>query len=1026
MDNAPNGLIRLIDRFKEHLEQYRSTSYDEANTRTDFIDPLFELLGWDIPNKAGYAEQYREVIREDKVSIEGGTKAPDYCFRIGGVRKFFVEAKKPSIDIRSDPSPAYQLRRYAYSAKLPLSILTDFQEFAVYDTRIKPSPNDSASVARIQYFSFAEYPAKWESLAGTFSRDAILHGAFDKYVEDTRSKHGTSEVDKEFLALIDQWREKLARNIALRNTGLSLRQLNGAVQKTIDRIVFLRIAEDRGIDTYGSLHSLLNGTNQYARMLQLFTQADARYNGGLFNFAEDTVTTNLTVDGNIIKDIVRSVYYPQSPYAFSVLDVAILGSIYEQFLGKTIRLTAEHRVKVEEKPEVKKAGGVYYTPKDIVEYIVDHTVGEALHNATPAKVEQLHILDPACGSGSFLLGAYDKLLNWYLDWYAQEGHRARALKDHRIIEPRTGDYRLTIDEKRRILTNNIYGVDIDDQAVEIAKLSLTLRLLEGETQETAELFTKGGRRRLLPKLETNIKCGNSLIGPDFYSDKPESLFVDDDTRYRINAFDWKGESGFKQVFDTHGGFDVVLGNPPYVRSIRLKEDNPAQWSFCKAHYTTAADREWDIYLVFVEKGLALLCSGGRLGYILPNKFLNSQVGHNLRQLVADGRYLEHLVHFGALQVFAGATTYTCLLFLDRDGVDHATVQRYTGPVTTKSDKTPLPDQQPDQWKTSTVAVSSLSSAPWDFASSDGDVVASMRKWPSLETFATVFQGTGTRADGVYLLKELGRDAAGVRVWSEHLGREITLEPTYLKPALRGRSIGRYAITDQDLLLLVPYYQISDRQVIVPEKTLAAAAPQTLEYLRACKPRLDEREKGRFKGQQDWYCFGRPQNMDRMNAQAKIVFPDVASRGACCLDDGRHWLLDTCYSIALRPNCGLDPRYLLGILNSPLLTLFLQETGTALRGGYFRMKTAYLNPFPIRPIDFANSTDKTMHDDMVHLVDQMLTLHRQLAAAGTAREKSALQVQIAALDHAIDSLVFRLYEVSTFEPFELSGPAQKGD
>ncbi|MCX6098055.1 MAG: N-6 DNA methylase, partial [Caldiserica bacterium] len=505
MENLPDELVQLIDRFKEHLEQYKGASYDEANTRTDFIDPLFRLLGWDVANTAGYAEQYREVIREDKVSIEGGTKAPDYCFRIGGVRKFFVEAKKPSVDLRNDPSPAYQLRRYAYSAKLPLSILTDFQEFAVYDTRIKPSANDSASVARIQYFSFEAYPEKWAFLTDKFSREAILHGAFDKYVEDTRSKRGTSEVDKEFLNLIDQWREKLARNIALRNRNLPLHQLNFAVQKTIDRIVFLRIAEDRGIDIYGTLHSLLNGTNQYTRLLQLFTQADARYNGGLFNFAEDTLTPGLTVDDNIIKDIVRSVYYPQSPYEFSVLDVAILGNIYEQFLGKTIRLTAEHRVKVEEKPEVKKSGGVYYTPRDIVEYIVDHTVGEALKETTPAKVEQLHILDPACGSGSFLLGAYDKLLSWHLDWYAQDTHRVKALKDHCIIEPRAGDYRLTIDEKRRILTNNIYGVDIDDQAVEIAKLSLTLRLLEGETSETAELFTRGGRQRLLPKLETNIK-----------------------------------------------------------------------------------------------------------------------------------------------------------------------------------------------------------------------------------------------------------------------------------------------------------------------------------------------------------------------------------------------------------------------------------------------------------------------------------------------------------------------------------------
>ena len=183
MEEAPDGLIQLIDRFKEHLEQYRSTSYDEANTRTDFIDPLFELLDWDVANRNGYSEQYREVIREDKVSIEGGTKAPDYCFRIGGVRKFFVEAKKPSVDLRNDPGPAYQLRRYAYSTGLPLSILTNFREFAVYDTRIKPGSNDGASAARILYFMFEALLDKWTFLTSTFSREAILRGAFDKYAE---------------------------------------------------------------------------------------------------------------------------------------------------------------------------------------------------------------------------------------------------------------------------------------------------------------------------------------------------------------------------------------------------------------------------------------------------------------------------------------------------------------------------------------------------------------------------------------------------------------------------------------------------------------------------------------------------------------------------------------------------------------------------------------------------------------------------------------------------------------------------
>lgn len=1004
MENLPDELVQLIDRFKEHLEQYKGVSYDEANTRTDFIDPLFELLGWDVANTASYAEQYREVIREDKVSIEGGTKAPDYCFRIGGVRKFFVEAKKPSVDLRNDPSPAYQLRRYAYSAKLPLSILTDFQEFAVYDTRIKPDPTDGSSVARIQYFTFEDYPEKLAFLTGTFSREAILHGAFDKYVEDTRSKRGTSEVDKEFLNLIDQWREKLARNIALRNRELPLHQLNFAVQKTIDRIVFLRIAEDRGIDIYGTLHSLLNGTNQYTRLLQLFTQADARYNGGLFNFAEDTLTPGLTVDDNIIKDIVRSVYYPQSPYEFSVLDVAILGNIYEQFLGKTIRLTTEHRVKVEEKPEVKKAGGVYYTPRDIVEYIVDHTVGEALKETTPAKVEQLRILDPACGSGSFLLGAYDKLLSWHLDWYAQDTNCAKALKDHRITEPRARDYRLTIDEKRRILTNNIYGVDIDDQAVEIAKLSLTLRLLEGETSETAELFTRGGRQRLLPKLETNIKCGNSLIGPDFYSDADESLFVDEETRYRINAFDWKGSSGFKQVFDTHGGFDVVLGNPPYVRQEGL---GPLVKAYLKQHYS-AFHGVADLYVYFIERGMTRLRPGGVLGIIVANKWLRSNYGQPLRHWLKQYD-VQEITDFGDLPVFQGITTYPCILRVKSQehtatfaathvaSLSYSSLNDYVREHATVLPQSALQDEQ---WSMS-------SEHTQEVLSKIDHAAVPLSSMPGLR----ILRGILTGLNEAFVIDSKIRAAL---IAEDRRSNEL------IKPFVVGRDIKRYKPLPQErFLITIPRGWTRSKAGNAKDKWawLEAAYPAIAAHL---KPFAAKAEKRGDKGEYWWElracsyydAFGKP----------KIMLPDISAKCNFTFDmTGGIYCANTAYLIES------DDHYLLGILNSSLMTFVIRQHSMSYRGGYIRFFTQFVEKLPIRTIDFTNPADKAMHDEMVRLVDQMLTLHRQLAASGTDREKSGLQLQIAALDRAIDSLVFRLYELSPKEEEILRGinPDQGG-
>ncbi len=386
-------------------------------------------------------------MHEDAIKVGGATKAPDYAFRIGGVRKFFVEAKRPGVDIKNDPEPAYQLRRYAWSAKLPLSILTDFEELAVYDCRIKPNQADKASVARVLYFTYTEYEARWDEIAAIFSREAILKGSFDKYVESTKKKRGTAEVDDAFLKEIENWRDLLARNIANRNRALSNREVNFAVQRTIDRIIFLRICEDRGIEDYGQLRALQNGSQVYLRLCQIFRRADERYNSGLFHFNQekdrtdppDDLTLNLTIDDKVLKEIFKGLYYPESPFEFSVLPADILGHIYEQFLGKVIRLTPGHRAKVEDKPEVKKAGGVYYTPTYIVDYIVKNTVGKLLERKTPRQVPKLRILDPACGSGSFLLGAYQYLLDWHQAWYANhdpEKHaKGRSPRLYRIASP---------------------------------------------------------------------------------------------------------------------------------------------------------------------------------------------------------------------------------------------------------------------------------------------------------------------------------------------------------------------------------------------------------------------------------------------------------------------------------------------------------------------------------------------------------------------------------------------------------------
>jgi type I restriction-modification system DNA methylase subunit len=662
MDQADKleQLHSLVSLFSANIAQYKSNQYDEANTRTDFIDKFFALLDWDISNNQAFSETYREVVREDKVKIDGSQKAPDYSFRIGGVRKFFVEAKKPSVNIKDAAETAYQVRRYAYTAKLPLSILTNFAEFAVYDTRIKPDKNDKVGVARIYYCTFDQYEHEFDFIDNTFSKNAILKGSFDKYVEEKKDKRGTSEVDIELLALVEAWRVELAKNIAKNNSGLSVYNLNTAVQRIIDRIVFLRIAEDKGIEDENLLLSVAKTVKVYEKLILLFTKANVKYNSGLF--ASVDWINDIHIDDKVLSNIIVNLYYPECPYEFSVLPVEILGSIYERFLGKTIRFRAvkgdTHTAIIEEKPEVKKAGGVYYTPQYIVDYIVKNTVGEKIKDKTPDEISTIKICDPACGSGSFLVGAYQYLLNYHLDYYTQVKNVKSALKNAKVYESSFKSYKLTIEEKQRILTSSLFGVDIDSQAVEVTKLSLYLKLLENEGKEAKERLFRYSDYALLPSLEDNIKCGNSLIGKDFYSQG--NLNFTDEERVKVNCFDW--EDGFKEIFKA-GGFDVVIGNPPYVL-LEDKNRNDDITKYTRKNYYVACSKI-DLYHLFIEKSFRLLCNNGKASMIVPSNFISNNGLAILRDFLVTKTCINEILNIKG-KVFINASVNNAIFVISRE------------------------------------------------------------------------------------------------------------------------------------------------------------------------------------------------------------------------------------------------------------------------------------------------------------------------------------------------------------------------
>jgi hypothetical protein len=1011
-DQGKDEIAKLCQYFATNQQSFLAPGVKEDHVRQSLIDPFFEALGWDVHNFSMTAPQYREVIPEDSLDVEGQQKAPDYTFRVGTLPKFYVEAKKCGVNISADPAPAYQLRRYGFSAKLALSILTDFDELGVYDCASRPRPGDKASHARIQYFGFTEYPDRWREIWDVFSREAVWSGKFDQYAASKR-KRGTSEVDSEFLKDIEGWRDVLARNLALRNSDLSADDLNAAVQCIIDRIIFLRMAEDRGLESYGQLLKLCAQPDIYARFMSgLCRKADSKYNSGLFHFqkepgvsdAPDTLTPCLAVDDNALKPILQSLYFEHGcPYHFGVLPVEILGTVYERFLGKVIRLTAGHQAKVEEKPEVRKAGGVYYTPAYIVNYIVHNTIGKQIAGKSPADLAgskttpPFRVLDMACGSGSFLLGAYQYLLDHCLKWHQANPSRKNAKA---VYQNAKGETHLTIAERKRILTTHIYGVDIDRQAVETTKLSLLLKALEGENDITLSRQMELFHERALPNLSDNIKCGNSLIASDF-SMVPEDLV-------RVKAFDWPAQ--FPDAMKS-GGFDAIIGNPPYIRIQTLKETDPEAVNYLKEHYAAAAKGNYDIYVVFVEHALSLLNPAGRLGYILPHKFFNAQYGEALRGLIADGKHLSHVVHFGDQQVFDGATTYTCLLFLDKSLTDECSFAKVNDLIAWRASGEAT--ERPIKSKYITVS-------EWNFSAGNDAMFEKLAKMSvTLGEISHLFVGLQTDADDVFIVEEISTKGDRILCWSKAMEKEYWFENEHLKPFLKGSlNIRRYCLSDVTKRLLFPYETRDEKSVLIDPKDYKRRYPLSWAYLEANQVRLAKRNKGKMG--HEWYGYVYKKNHTRF-CTPKIIVPSLA-KGSCFAADfeGRYYFVGSGggggggYGIV--PNEGVESSilYLLGILNSKLLSAVIRANSTSFRGGYLALNRQYIERLPIRTIDFSTPAEKTLHDRLVVLVNKMLALTPKLRGATSESEKAALQNAVTTTDAEIDRLVYELYGLTEEE------------
>jgi len=938
-EEAYKKISELVERFGDQIESYKKTDYNETQTRRDFIDPFFKALGWDIDNEEGYAESYREVIHEDKIKVSGATKAPDYSFRlVGGKRLFFVEAKKPSVDVKTDIHPAYQVRRYGWSAKLAVSIITDFEEFSVYDCTKKPLVTDKASVARIKYLTFDKYIEEFDFLWETFSKERVLKGSFDKFVQSDTYKKGTATVDKEFLQSLDNWRTYLATSISWNNKELAEDEINFAVQQTIDRIIFLRIAEDRGVEVYGNLKNILRQGEYYQNLFKIFQEADDKYNSGLFDFKKDSISKNLKIENKIIKTIISELYYPESPYEFSVLSVEILGSAYEQFLGKVIRITPAHHAKIEEKPEVRKAGGVYYTPQYIVDYIVKNTVGKLIENKTPKEISKIKIVDPACGSGSFLIGAYQCLLDYHKNYYFENGKHSKGNKDN----PVTPAGNLTTAEKKRILINNIFGVDIDVNAVEVTKLSLLLKCMEGETSASIAHQLSMFHERVLPTLDENIKSGNSLISTDYYKSE-----LDFGEEKKIKPFNWQKE--FQEIFK-YGGFDAVIGNPPYVFT-RDVEFGTTVKNYYKTHYLnniakTSKSREnqtgkVNLYGIFIVKGVELLNKNGQMGFIIPNTVLRTTVYESVRKYLLDNTSIHKIVDLKA-GVFEGVTASTILLFLglDKEKKEILVIDNVEGSKEIQIDST----------KVTKDLFENNPSYSFNIFVDKGEssLFNKMKKNSiNLSEAVNVFNGIATYAD--------------------KQGISETKKNNSYKKLLVGKDIKRY------------YHEWHGKYV---------------EYVPAKLQRA------------------RDENI--FLASEKLIMQRIGGILVTSYDDEQYYTFNSVNNILSKDGSKYSLKFIMALLNSNLFRFYYVKNFTNNSSLTVNISKTFLDKLPLIKIDFSDNKNTEKYNSILKDVDLILKLNAEILKEKLQTKINQLKGRIDFTEEQINNKIYQLYELTEAE------------
>jgi len=982
----------LIDKYLLSKDIYETPLYDETSTRIDFLNKLFEIFGWDVDNQKLLPENLREVIHEASVKVEEDEvikkKKPDYMFQIQGRSVFFVEAKKPSVDISNSQKSVFQLRRYGWSAGMEYSILTNFKEMAIYDCKVKPNATDDIHVARIAKFNFTEYVDKLDSISYYLKKDIVEENKFD--LSNSRE---FSSFDSYFLNQIKSWRLSLAQNIKKNNDIVDIEDFNVFIQRLINKILFLRICEDTNLEDYEQLQKL----NNISELEGLFANADKKYNSGIFHLLDEN---SYTVDFDIIKKIFNDLYYPLSPYDFSVIPPSILAKVYDvflserfEFINKDIELVTKH--------EVVDFLGAVSTPKDIADLIVKESF-QIRSQESEITLKDFKVADICCGSGVFLLSAYEYLQNYvYEDAIKNPKQSVKA----GILVQENDSYKLSFNVKKELLTDTIYGVDIDLSAVEVCKFSLLLSCLRDISFTE---FSQIRQEALLPNLDDNIKFGNSLVDDkfyDYYSDSGSSANIID-VIGNISPFDFNTE------FGEGVKFDLLIGNPPYTRTQTLSKYSPIEYNYYKSdfsYYKSSKISSLDKYHLFVERGLYLLKdNSGVLGYIIPNRFIKEKNQSKFRNILFEERCVNKIINYNEIQLFPNVSAYSCLVFL----TSKKNIQ-------TEYISLSLKQQIPinEQIKLSVFYnTKSLTDKPWQlFSESNRQLLENTSdtdKFCNLEDLVNISVGLQTSLDKVFIIEATSSDDD--YYYFSNNGVNYKIEKEIVKPAIYKLTIQKYKKIKSNRIIIIPYKKVDSKMQLIDIDELKTKYPECYKYLSKFKKELKERNIQPLKDiNKEWYKYGRQQSISNFNEGEMLIWSVLTLKSNFVYS--KQPILFTgggqgpYYGLKSK-NDEYSVKYIQAILNSPFISNLIEESSVYYEGGYYSAGKQYLEKIPIRKIDFNLVEEINIYDTILNTIEELEAFSESLEKTSSASKKINIERQIAFKEKKLNSLIETLYGI----------------